>query len=120
MEIGELLHFNTRAEWRAWLEANHQEKREVWLLLAKAGRSDFRLAHAVEEALCFGWIDSQLKPRDAASYALRFSPRRKQSYWAASNRARALRLLQEGKMTPAGLAVLPDEILAAWETQQGG
>jgi uncharacterized protein YdeI (YjbR/CyaY-like superfamily) len=71
----------------------------------------------VEEALCFGWIDSTLKPIDASSYALRFSPRRKKSYWADSNRARALRLLREGKMTPVGMALLPPEVISVWEEE---
>jgi hypothetical protein len=65
----------------------------------------------------FGWIDSYLKPVDTSSYALRFSPRRKKSGWADSNRRRALSLLREGKMTPAGMAVLPPEIIQAWEEE---
>jgi uncharacterized protein YdeI (YjbR/CyaY-like superfamily) len=71
----------------------------------------------VEEALCFGWIDSTLKPIDASSYALRFSPRRKKSPWADSNRARALKLLRAGKMTPAGMAVLPPEVIRVWDEE---
>lgn len=119
MEIGEKLHVNNREEWRAWLAGHHQDKAEIWLVLYKAssGKREFTLDHAVEEALCFGWIDSILKPLDPASYALRFSPRRKKSPWADSNRARALKLLREGKMAPAGMAVLPPEIIRAWEEE---
>lgn len=122
MEIGEKLQVNSREEWRAWLETNHRSKKEVWLVIYKSKhvKGNLTLAAAVEEALCFGWIDSTLKPLDAASYALRFSPRRKTSYWAASNIQRALRLLREGKMSPAGMDVLPLEVIQAWEAENKG
>lgn len=119
MDIGEKLNCNSREEWRAWLAEHHQNKPEIWLVITKSssGKREFPLSHAVEEALCFGWIDSTLKPIDATCYALRFSPRRKKSYWADSNRARALRLLREGKMTPAGIALLPPEVISVWEEE---
>lgn len=119
VDIGEQLHLNSREEWRAWLTGYHQVKQEIWLVLYKSssGKREFPLSHAVEEALCFGWIDSTLKPIDPSRYALRFSPRHKKSYWADSNRARALRLLREGKMTPAGMALLPPEVISAWEEE---
>jgi len=119
MEIGELLHLNSRQEWRAWLAEHHQDKQEIWLMIYKSssGKREFPLSHAVEEALCYGWIDSTLKPIDPSSYALRFSPRRKNSHWAESNWERALRLLRDGKMTPSGMAVLPPEVIAAWEEE---
>jgi uncharacterized protein YdeI (YjbR/CyaY-like superfamily) len=119
MEIGELLRLNSRAQWRSWLAEHHQDKKEIWLALHNSGspRRELPLGEAVEEALCFGWIDSTLKPLDAESYALRFSPRRKTSYWAESNRQRALRLLREGLMTAAGIAVLPPEVLQEWEQE---
>ncbi len=119
VDIGKKLHFSSREEWRAWLAEHHQDKQEIWLILYKSssGKREFPLSQAVEEALCFGWIDSTLKPIDASSYALRFSPRRKKSYWADSNRARALRLLREGKMTPAGMALLPPEVISIWKEE---
>jgi uncharacterized protein YdeI (YjbR/CyaY-like superfamily) len=119
MEIGETLTLNSRQEWRAWLAEHHQDKQEIWLIIYKSssGKREFPLSHAVEEALCFGWVDSQLKPIDALSYALRFSPRRKNSHWADSNKRRTLRLLREGKMTSAGMAVLPPEVISAWEEE---
>jgi uncharacterized protein YdeI (YjbR/CyaY-like superfamily) len=119
MEIGETLALNSRQDWRAWLAEHHQEKREIWLVLYKSssGKREFPLDHAVEEALCYGWVDSTLKPIDASSYALRFSPRRRKSHWADSNRARALILLRSGKMTPAGMAVLPPEVIRTWEEE---
>lgn len=119
MKVGETLHLDSRQEWRAWLTEYHQEKSEIWLVIYKSssGRREFPLSHAVEEALCFGWIDSTLKPIDATRYALRFSPRRKKSHWADSNRERALRLLREGKMTPSGTAALPPDIIKTWEEE---
>jgi uncharacterized protein YdeI (YjbR/CyaY-like superfamily) len=119
MEIGEILRVNTCEEWRAWLDEYHQHKPEIWLVLFKSSSSkhDFPLRQAVEEALCFGWIDSTLKPLDSESYALRFSPRRKTSHWAHSNRERVLKLLREGRMAPAGMAVLPPDLLRAWEEE---
>lgn len=121
MDIGEKLHVNSRAEWRAWLEAHHQQKPEIWLVLYKvsSGKQALALPDAVEEALCFGWIDSQMKSIDTECHAQRFSPRRKKSVWTAINRGRALRLLREGKMAPAGIAALPPEILEAWEQTSG-
>ena len=120
METGEKLHLNSRQEWRAWLAEHHQDKQEIWLVIYKSssGKREFPLSQAVEEALCFGWVDSTLKPIDASSYALRFSPRRGKSHWADSNKARAKRLLREGKMTSAGLAVLPPEVSQWWEEEK--
>ena len=66
---------------------------------------------AVEEALCYGWIDSQQKPINAEKFARRFTPRKKGSNWAESNIKRAQRMLREGKMTKAGVTVLPSEVL---------
>lgn len=121
MEIRERLEVEKQADWRAWLEANHQMKAEIWLVInkAQAAKGRLTLAQATEEAVCFGWVDSQLKPLDAESYALRFSPRRKKSHWAASNIARALEMLREGKMTAAGMAVLPEEVRQRWESTTG-
>lgn len=120
MEIGEKLVVDNRQEWRAWLEAHHQDTADIWLVLYKssARHPGLTLNEATEEAVCFGWVDSQLKPMDGQRYALRFSPRRKKSNWAASNIERALRMLQEGKMTPAGMAILPEEVLQAWKEGQ--
>lgn len=65
---------------------------------------------AVLEALCYGWVDGKMRSVDEESYAVRFSPRRKGSNWAPSNRARIEKLKREGRLTPAGLAVLPDDL----------
>jgi uncharacterized protein YdeI (YjbR/CyaY-like superfamily) len=73
----------------------------------------------MDEALCFGWIDSTLKPVDETRYALRFTPRRAKSHWSDTNKARALVLLREGKMTAAGMACLPEDVIEEWEVEKG-
>jgi uncharacterized protein YdeI (YjbR/CyaY-like superfamily) len=97
-----------RAAWRAWLEANHATQHGVWLL-ATWPRSDspgVDYEAAIEEALCFGWVDSTAgRARDGRSM-LYFAPRKPRSQWAASNKARVERLLAEGRMAPAGLAAI--------------
>ena len=96
----------SRADWRRWLETNHARRRGVWLLWRKRGVGSPTLpyAHAVEEALCYGWIDGQYKPIDAKRSKLMFTPRRPGSAWARSNRERVARLSKAGRMRPAGLA----------------
>ncbi len=112
MEIGETLLVHTRQEWREWLAVHVQTHKEIWLVFYKksAHRSGISFEDAIEEALCFGWIDSQLKGINEQTYAIRFTPRRPKSQWTTSNRARAARLMREGKMTEAGWRVLPAEM----------
>jgi uncharacterized protein YdeI (YjbR/CyaY-like superfamily) len=107
-EIGETLKARDREEWRAWLAENHAAKQRIWLLLAKKGvpESSVTYEEAVEEALCFGWIDGQGRRLDDRYYALRFTPRRPGSVWAASNKARVEKLIAAGRMTPAGMVVI--------------
>ncbi|HEV2298876.1 MAG TPA: YdeI/OmpD-associated family protein [Candidatus Acidoferrales bacterium] len=102
-----LLSCETRAEWRAWLAKNHAEMCEIWLVYCKKGTGKASVSYedAVQEALCFGWIDGMDKSLDAARYAQRVTPRKPASSWSESNIARMKRLIAEGKMTPAGLAV---------------
>jgi uncharacterized protein YdeI (YjbR/CyaY-like superfamily) len=78
----------------------------VWLLIAKKGatRPGVSLVDATEEALCFGWIDSAMRPVDEERYALRYTPRRPKSNWSAVNKERVARLIRDGRMTEAGLA----------------
>ncbi len=104
----EALFFVNQQEWHAWLEANHAVAREAWLLISKKGAEckSLTLAEAVEEALCYGWIDSHMRPIDSQVYRLRFSPRKPGSIWALSNVQRAEQLMREGRMTPAGLAAV--------------
>src|SRR5579859_3515115 len=112
MEIGETLLVTTQQEWREWLEQHYAERKEIWLVYYKKGSGKRGIAYeeAVEEALCFGWIDGAIKGIDEETYAGRFTPRRVKSPWSASNRTRVVRLLEEGRMTGAGLAVLPADL----------
>jgi uncharacterized protein YdeI (YjbR/CyaY-like superfamily) len=100
----EPLSFANRAEWRAWLHANHQVALEAWLVLFKARYRQGRmtLEEAVEEALCYGWIDGKLRSLDETRFALRFTPRRPDSVWSARNIARVGELERQGLMTEAG------------------
>ena len=109
VEIGELILVETAAEWRAWLEANAGRKREVWLVNFKKGAAGASLDYesALDEATCFGWIDSMIRRLDAERYAIRWTPRRPRSRWTEVNLARARRLISAGRMAPAGLAALP-------------
>jgi len=111
MEIGETLYVTTREQFRAWLEKDHASKKEIWLINYKkaTGRPSIPYVDAVEEAICFGWIDGLEKSMDAERYALRFSPRRPKSNWTETNKERARRMIAEGKMEKAGLAALPLE-----------
>jgi uncharacterized protein YdeI (YjbR/CyaY-like superfamily) len=109
MEISETLLATSRQAWREWLTQHHADCKEIWLIYYKksSGKTGISYEESVEEALCFGWIDGTNKGIDEETYAGRFTPRRLRSPWSASNRARVARLLQEGRMTEAGLAVLP-------------
>ena len=97
-----------RAKWRAWLEANHATSRGVWLVTwrSRSGRAAIPYEDAVEEALCFGWIDGTAATLDAERGKQYFAPRKPRSGWAASNKARVERLIAEGRMAPAGLAAI--------------
>lgn len=96
----------TRGEWRAWLAAHHDACRGVWLVSAKKATGESRVEYdeAVEEALCFGWIDSVARTLDDTRSMLRFSPRTPRSGWSRSNKLRVERLEAAGVMTPAGRA----------------
>jgi uncharacterized protein YdeI (YjbR/CyaY-like superfamily) len=108
MTIGQTLYVKDRNTWRKWLKANHARKKEIWLIYYKkeSGKPRIPYNDAVEEALCFGWIDSILKPIDKEKYAQRFSPRKPASQLSAMNRERILRLKRQKKMTVSGLAAV--------------
>lgn len=95
----------SRQHWRAWLQAHHAEKQSVWLVYhkKKAATSTLTWSEAVDEALCFGWIDSQARPVDDETYRQLFSRRKPKSGWSKINKAKVQRLLATGQMTPAGL-----------------
>jgi uncharacterized protein YdeI (YjbR/CyaY-like superfamily) len=97
------------AAWRAWLEDQHGAGRGVWLTLAKKGATEptsLTYDQALEEALCHGWIDGQVRAGDDCSYRQRFTPRRTRSAWSKRNVATAERLIAEGRMRPGGLAAI--------------
>ncbi|MES2459496.1 MAG: YdeI/OmpD-associated family protein [Armatimonadota bacterium] len=110
MEITETLYVNHRQEWRAWLTENHKKAAEIWLVYPRKLSGKARLAYddAVEEALCFGWIDGIQKSLDAENSAQRFTPRRARSNWSEVNKERARRMIEQGQMTEAGTATLCD------------
>jgi uncharacterized protein YdeI (YjbR/CyaY-like superfamily) len=93
------------ADWRNWLAKNHDRQREVWLVYFKpvSGRTNIDYESSVEEALCFGWIDSIIQKIDEEKYARKFNPRRMESKWSETNKRRVLKVLREGRMTEAGM-----------------
>ncbi len=102
------VHADDRATWRAWLEANHASARGAWLVTwrPRTGRASLDYEAAIEEALCFGWVDSTAGRVDDDRGKLYFAPRKPRSAWAATNKARVERLMGEGRMAPAGLAAI--------------
>ena len=95
------------AAWRAWLHSHHGDQRGVWLVLAKKGTTDptsLSYDQALDEALCFGWIDGQVRSRDEGTYYQRMTPRRSRSPWSARNVTIIARLSAEGRMQPPGVA----------------
>ncbi|MEY2502968.1 MAG: hypothetical protein QOI07_3302 [Verrucomicrobiota bacterium] len=113
MEIGQKLRVTTRNAWRAWLEKNHARKKEIWLVYAtkKSGKGRVDYSDAVEEALCFGWIDGTMKSIDENYFAQRFSPRRStRSQLSETNKERVRRMVRAGLMTPAGMEKIRDRM----------
>ena len=97
--------FPSQAKFRAWLKTHHTTSPGIWLKLHKkaSGQPSLTYAEALEEALCFGWIDGQKKPFDADSWLQRVTPRRPKSNWSQVNTRHVERLIAAGRMTPAGL-----------------
>lgn len=95
-----------RREWRNWLAKNAEMREEIWVVYYKkaSGQSGISYEDAVQEAVCFGWIDGKIQKLDELRYARRFTPRKPNSRWSESNIRRVERLTAEGKMTGAGLA----------------
>jgi len=98
--------FRTRAAWERWLAGHHGDEGGVWLKFAKkdTGITTVTYAEALEAALCYGWIDAQVKRFDETYYLQRFTPRRQRSKWSRINRDAATRLIESGDMKPPGLA----------------
>ena len=105
MKLGKTFYASNRKTWRAWLAKHHKTAPEIWLIYYKKGSGKPRIPynHAVEEALCYGWIDSILKPVDGKKYAQRFSPRGPTSVLSSLNRERVRRLIKTKRMRKAGL-----------------
>ena len=102
------LSFKNRDEWRIWLEANHKDSLEAWVLFHKkhVNTSVLEYGEAVEESIRFGWIDGKLRRIDDRTHMIRFTPRKPNSLWSEHNRDRAEKLLREGKMIGRGLAAV--------------
>lgn len=108
LDDAEIVHADDRESWRSWLAANHATARGVWLVTwrPRSGRASLAYDAAVEEALCFGWVDSTTRKFDDDRGKQYYAPRKARSPWAATNKARVARLIADGRMTPAGLAVI--------------
>jgi len=116
MQITNPKYFKNRNEFRKWLEKNHNKQKEVWVLFYKVHtkKKSLRYAEAVEEALCFGWIDGIVKRIDDEKHAQRYTPRKPRSYWSNVNKERVKRMIEEGKMTDAGLVKIKEAKKSGW------
>ena len=112
MEISEKIYLVNREQWRKWLEENYSTAKDIWLIYYKKNSGKPRIPYndAVEEALCFGWIDSTVKAIDDKCFAQRFSPRRKNSQLSETNKERVRQLVKRGRMTAAGLESIRQHI----------
>ncbi len=106
------LYAKNRQEWRQWLQKHYRSKDNVWLIYYKkpTGKPSVPYVDAVEEALCFGWIDGQIKSLDKEKYMQRFTPRKPSSNWSVVNIERAKKMMKEGKMTTWGRKVYEEGI----------
>lgn len=115
------VHFEDRLSWRGWLDENHCEMREVWLVFDKkhTGRRCITYDAAVEEALCVGWIDSIIKRLDDEQYMRKFTPRTNTGNWSKSNLRRVEKLVAAGRMTAAGLTKLKPDARQVQQASSG-
>ena len=102
--------FHGAEEWRIWLQENHSVEKEAWVVIQKAASPHEGLGYqeAVDEAMCFGWIDGKMRRLNDHEFTQRFSPRRRRSIWSQINRDRAEKLIEEGRMTEAGLKAVEE------------
>ena len=117
MELGKTLYVADGESWRAWLAEHHQSETEIWLIYYRKETGKPRISYndAVEEALCFGWIDSTVKRIDEERFAQRFSARKATSGLSQMNRERVRALIAQKRMTAAGLAAIAHVFDAAEE-----
>lgn len=122
MQTGETLEVHSREEFRDWLAHYHRVKSEIWLIYyyKHTGKQRISYGESVEEAICFGWIDSQLNRMDDDRFVRRFSPRRRGSHWSERNRKRALIMLRKGMMTQSGFDLLPAAVIEEWKESEIG
>jgi uncharacterized protein YdeI (YjbR/CyaY-like superfamily) len=125
MDVTKTLYVTNRDDWRDWLEEHYRSEREIYLVYYRkqAGKPRISYNEAVEEALCFGWIDSIIKNIDQERYAQRFTPRKPQSEFSQTNKERLKKLIEQGKVLPEVLTSLgnvdledydyPTDIMAA-------
>ena len=100
------------ADWRNWLDQNHDREQEIWLVYRRAGKGQTNIDYesSVEEALCYGWIDSIIQKIDEEKYARKFNPRRMDSKWSETNKRRVSKVIREGRMTEAGMAKITFDV----------
>jgi uncharacterized protein YdeI (YjbR/CyaY-like superfamily) len=118
MEVTQVFYAATRAEWRKWLKKNYKTEKEIWLVYYKktSGKPRVEYNDAVEEALCFGWIDSNVKKIDEERFAQRFSRRNPKTGYSQANKERLAKLVAEGKVMKDVLATLGDIASEEFET----
>ena len=112
-------HPKTRIDWRKWLEKNHSTSPGVWMIYYKkeTGKREFNMADAVEEALCFGWIDSTAQKLDDERTMQKFTPRKPKSVWSKINKQRIEKLIEQKLMTPAGMNKIEEaKKNGSWDT----
>jgi len=115
------LRVESRDAWRAWLAEHHTSESELWLVFYKGhtGEKNVPYGALVEEALCFGWIDSLIKRLDDDRYLRKFTPRRPGSPWSASNKARVEAMIAQGRMTEAGQGLINEaKASGEWDREQ--
>lgn len=117
MDVTKTLYVTNQDDWRSWLEKHYRSETEIWLIYFRKHTGKPRIPYndAVEEALCFGWIDSTVKKLDEERYAQRFTPRRPRSQFSQPNKERLRRLIDQGKVMPEVLATLDDAGLDDFE-----
>jgi len=111
------LYVKSGTEWRKWLTKNHNKVEEIWLIFYKkeTGKPSIEYETAVEEALCFGWIDSLVRKIDEQRYARKFTPRKDKSVWSESNKKRVKKIIVEGRMTELGMGkIIAAKKSGAW------
>jgi uncharacterized protein YdeI (YjbR/CyaY-like superfamily) len=102
----EELYFESLDEWRSWLQENHHLSKGIWLVFYKkeSGKPSMKYEESIEEALCYGWIDSIIRKIDEESHVRKFTPRKDDSKWSDLNKKRVEKLIREERMTAAGMA----------------